>query len=182
MKRHSQQKSALRKLGALGLAGLLIVIAIGAAMAQTGTKTPGQETQSALVESMQKTMAGWSTLDPTKVAPFYAKDADLAFFDITPYKYKGWSEYEAGTKAAFAGFQSLQATVANPQVHAQGNLAWGTGEVHMDVTMKDGTKLPLDTRWTLVWEKRGKDWLIVHEHVSVPLQMDIPSQPAPSKP
>jgi ketosteroid isomerase-like protein len=34
---------------------------------------------------------------------------------------------------------------------------------------KDGSKEAMDGRWTLVWEKRGDDWLVVHEHFSVPL-------------
>ena len=36
----------------------------------------------------------WSTLDPDRAAPLYAKDADLVFFDIAPLKYSGgWQEY-----------------------------------------------------------------------------------------
>jgi ketosteroid isomerase-like protein len=36
--------------------------------------------------------------------------------------------------------------------------------------MKDGKGLEADTRQTAIWEKRGGKWLIVHEHVSVPMQ------------
>jgi hypothetical protein len=34
----------------------------------------------------------WSDLDPAKAARFYAKEADLIFFDMAPMKYTGWSE------------------------------------------------------------------------------------------
>jgi ketosteroid isomerase-like protein len=34
---------------------------------------------------------------------------------------------------------------------------------------KDGKTENLEGRWTVIWEKRGDNWLVVHEHVSVPL-------------
>ncbi len=40
--------------------------------------------------------------------------------------------------------------------------------VRNHVVMKDGTKQSFEARWTMVWEKRGKDWIIAHDHYSVP--------------
>ena len=34
---------------------------------------------------------------------------------------------------------------------------------------KDGNHENIASRYTVVWERRGGDWLIVHEHMSVPL-------------
>jgi ketosteroid isomerase-like protein len=42
---------------------------------------------------------------------------------------------------------------------------------------KDGSSDSLDWRWTAVWEKEGKDWLIRHEHFSAPLPMPAPPKP-----
>jgi hypothetical protein len=39
--------------------------------------------------TLEKLFTAWSDLDPAKAAPFYAKDADLTFFDIAPMKYNG---------------------------------------------------------------------------------------------
>ena len=44
-----------------------------------------------LVESYY---AAWNTLDADNPASFYAKDAKLVFFDLTPLKYNGWAEYK----------------------------------------------------------------------------------------
>jgi hemoglobin len=119
---------------------------------------------------MRKELDAWETLDPTKVAAFYAKDADNTFFDLAPLKYKGWAEYEEGAKKVLADFASVKFTINDDaQVHQHGNLGWATATFHADFVTKSGGKEPMDARWTLVWEKRGKDWLIVHEHVSVPL-------------
>ncbi len=119
---------------------------------------------------MRKIWDAWNTLDPANAAPFYDKGAERVFFDITPLKYAGWQAYATGAKDVLAGFQSLNATVSDDaQVHTQGRLAWGTATWHADTVMKDGSSSPLDGRWTVVWEKRGDKWLIIHEHVSVPL-------------
>jgi ketosteroid isomerase-like protein len=37
------------------------------------------------------------------------------------------------------------------------------------LTGKDGKTSPLNGRHTAVWEKIGGKWLIVHDHVSVPM-------------
>jgi ketosteroid isomerase-like protein len=128
----------------------------------------------------RKTAAAWQTLDPSKAAPLYAKDATLAFFDLAPLKYTGWGEYASGAAEMFSGFSSINITLNDDlQSQRRGNVAWGTTTGRIDVVNKDGSKLPLDVRWTLIWEKRGSDWLIVHEHASTPLAM--PAPPATKK-
>ena len=118
---------------------------------------------------LKQTAAAWQTLDPAKAAPFYAKDATLAFFDIAPLKYMGWSDYQAGSVKTFAGFSSLKVDFNDDMgIHRAGNSAWGTGTGRAEVVNKDGSKAPMDFRWTTIWEKRGNDWLIVHEHFSIP--------------
>jgi ketosteroid isomerase-like protein len=119
---------------------------------------------------MQALFEAWSALDPDKAAPFYAKDADLDFYDIAPMKYHSWAEYADGVKKQFAPFSSARFTVGDDvRTHQSGNLAWGTATWHGDLLMKDGSRQALDGRYSCVWEKRGKEWLLVHEHMSVPL-------------
>ena len=60
------------------------------------------------------------------------------------------------------------------RAHVNGKEAWTTATFRADAVTKEGASQSLQGRWTAVWEKRGNDWLIVHEHTSVPL-------PAPSK-
>ena len=127
---------------------------------------------------MQKVWAAWDTLNPANPAAFYDKTPSNVYFDISPLKYRGWSEYEAGVKNVLAEFSSIKSTVQpDATVHRQGNLAWSTGTVHVAAVMKDGSKSPLDFRWTAIWEKKGNDWLIVHEHVSAPLPPPPPAKP-----
>jgi len=124
---------------------------------------------------MRKLLDAWETLNPNNAAAFYAKEANRAFFDIAPLKYAGWSEYSEGVKKLLADFASLKFTLANDvQVQRAGSTAWATATFRAEAAMKNGAKESFDGRWTIVWEKRGKDWLVVHEHVSVP----VPEPPA----
>jgi hemoglobin len=119
---------------------------------------------------MRKTLDAWETLNPANAAPFYAKDADNVYFDIAPLKYTGWAEYAAGVSKNFPDVAAVKFTLGDDvRIHPHGNLTWATAGLHFDLTTRNGATQPLDGRWTVIWEKRGKDWLIVHEHVSAPL-------------
>ncbi len=162
--------------------GVLLAVSIAlapqigqAAEPEKKAAQPGSD----LVTLMQKNLEAWETLDPATPASYYAKEADHVFYDVAPLKYTGWAEYAEGVKKVLASFSSIKFTLGNDvQTHQRGNLAWGTATFRLDAVTKDGTKEALDGRWTAVWEKRGKDWLIVHEHVSFPFGAapEIPGQ------
>jgi ketosteroid isomerase-like protein len=136
--------------------------AAGASSASSNTKAPSK----ALMDAI---WAGWSSGNPANVAKYYAK-GNHVFYDITPLKYDSWAEYEKGVTQVFSGIQSLKATVNNDaKLHRHGNLVWGTATVHHVDVAKNGNKSEGDFRWTVIWEKSGTEWLIVHEHVSAPL-------------
>ena len=118
---------------------------------------------------MQKIWDGWATLDPANVAKYYASGPHV-FFDIAPLKYNSWDEYQAGVKNVLAGYKSAKFTVDDANVHSHGDLVWGTALVKEEMTTKAG-KVEMGTfRWTMIWENQDGKWLIVHEHVSAPLQ------------
>lgn len=150
----------------------LTVSAFSQQRAAKGTKAAaslaagGQTPDKALMDAI---WAGWSSGKPANVARFYAKGPHV-FFDIAPLKYNSWAEYEKGVVGVISGFQSLKGTVNDDaQIHRHGSLAWGTATVHHVDVMKNGSKSEGDFRWTVIWEKTGTEWLIVHEHVSAPL-------------
>lgn len=119
---------------------------------------------------LQKIWDGWATLDPANTAKFYATGTH-AFFDIAPLKYNSWDEYEKGVKGVLAGYKSAKFTVnEDAAVHPNGELVWATATVKDEMTNKSG-KVEMGTfRWTVVFENEDGKWLIVHEHVSAPLQ------------
>jgi ketosteroid isomerase-like protein len=122
-------------------------------------------------ELVKRYYSAWNTLNPDKVSSMYAKDADLIFFDIAPLKYGNWQEYSDSFKKSVApGFTSLSLTPNNDvKTVRRSNMALTTLTFHLSAKQKDGTALEFDCRHTIVWEKRGGEWLIIHEHVSKPL-------------
>ncbi len=118
-----------------------------------------------------KVVHAWESMDIAKIEPYYAADPDLAFFDIAPLKYANWAEYRSGVqKLFFEPNRSLKFTVNDDlRVRRSGRLAWATFTFGGDVVSKQGATSHLDARWTMVLEQRKPGWVILHEHVSVPL-------------
>ena len=133
--------------------------------------TSGQQSDQELRVLVPKIVASWETFDPAKIEPYYATDADFTYFDLAPLKYNNWAEYRAGAqKGLFEPNTSIKAKINDDlRVHSRGKFAWATFTFGADITNKQGATTHLDARWTMVLEKRAKGWIVVHEHVSVPL-------------
>jgi ketosteroid isomerase-like protein len=114
--------------------------------------------------------AAWSTLNPDNPAPYYAKDADLVFFDVDPLKYTSWQQYHDGFKNVASQFTSLTITPNDDiKITRSGNLALASLTFRLAAKMKDGTAMEFTGRHTCIFQNRGGKWLIIHEHVSKPL-------------
>jgi len=115
--------------------------------------------------------AKWSTLNPDNPAPYYAKDADLVFFDIDPLKYTGWQQYHDNFKNSVGpSFSSLTLTPNNDiKTTRSGNLAVSSLTFHLSAKTKEGTALEFEGRHTIVWKLSHGKWVIIHEHISKPL-------------
>lgn len=156
------------RLPALLCAALLVTVSASA----QARKAPAKTALEAEFRSMvAQYYTAWSTLDPDMAAKYYAKDADLVFFDIAPLKYNAWSEYRAGVIKAFTEVMSSGKLTPNDdlKVNQRGNVVWTTVTFHLSAKPKTGEAMEVECRHTAIWEKRGNKWLIVHEHVSAPL-------------
>lgn len=149
---------------------LVVVVAVtGTALRVGAAQTPD------LAPLVTKYWQAWEQ-GPDAAAPLYAKDPALVFYDLEPVKYTGWTEYKAGVVPnILAKFQTVKFTVNNDvKTTAHGNVAWTTATVKGDGALKGGAPVHVVIRHTAIWEKRGADWVIVHEHVSVPSSLPAP--------
>jgi ketosteroid isomerase-like protein len=165
LQRYRQIKMTTRKIVSLAfLVGLTLVIV-------APTVTAADREEAALRTLGPKIVAAWGAMDISKVAPYYAADADLAYFDVVPLKYNNWKEYSEGAqKYLFEPNRSINAKLNDDlAVHRRGSLAWATFTLAIDLVSKEGSSSHLNARWTMVLEKRAKGWIVVHEHVSAPL-------------
>src|SRR4029078_8008948 len=125
------------RLPMLLITALLVTVT---ASAQAG-KAPAKTALEAEFQTMiAQCYAAWSTLDPDKAAKYYAKDADIVFYDIAPLKYNAWSEYRAGVIKAFTEVMSSGKLTPNDdlKVNQRGNIVWTTVTFHLSATPKTG--------------------------------------------
>ena len=158
----------LKRLLTVSLCLLVLTLPASAQTKKTSMKAPaGPAPDKAL---MQKIWDGWSTLDPANVAKYYATGPHV-FFDIAPVKYNSWDEYEKGIKVVLAGYKSGKCAVNDDaEIHPHGDLVWGTATIKEEMTTKSGKVEMGNFRWTVIWGNVDGKWLIVHEHVSEPIQ------------
>jgi len=70
-----------------------------------------------------------------------------------------------------AGYKSAKCTVNDDAAfHRSGDVVWGTATIAFEMTTQAGKVEMGNFRWTGVFENQEGKWLIVHEHVSEPLQ------------
>jgi len=115
--------------------------------------------------------AAWSSGSAEAPAKFYAKENGLVFYDLAPFAYHGWKEYHEGVQKELAG-NAVSWTLTSGKdlrVTRRGSLAWTTLSLHYSEKSKDGKTTETQVRYTGIWEKRGANWLLVHEHLSTPL-------------
>jgi ketosteroid isomerase-like protein len=115
--------------------------------------------------------AAWSSGNPENAARFYAKDSTLVFYDLAPFSYTGWKEYDAGVRKNFDdNVETVSLTAGKDlKVTRRGTVAWTVVPMHFTAKMKDGRTFDSAVRYTGIWEKHGAKWLLVHEHLSVPM-------------
>jgi len=152
---------------------LFVCLALIAATSIASTKKPSERKASSAAPDkayLQKIWDGWSTLDPANVGQFYAPGPHV-FFDIAPLKYSSWDEYQKTVVQVLADYKSAKCAVNDDaEMHPAGNYVWATATINQEMTHKNGKIDMGNFRWTVVFEKQGGKWLIVHEHVSVPMQ------------
>lgn len=121
-------------------------------------------------EYLQKIWNGWAALNPAEQAQYYARGAHV-FFDIAPVKYNNWEEYQTGVTKVLADYKAAKFIVNDDaETHPAGDIVWVTATIASDMTEKSGKRDLSTMRWTAIFERREGKWLMIHEHVSEPLQ------------
>ena len=142
----------------------------GALLTFVGARAQQQATDTATFRKLTDDYcAAWSSGNPDKAAKFYAKEQGVVFYDLAPFSYHSWKEYHEGVRKEF--FENTASLTAGKdlKVTRRGTTAWTTVPMHLSMKTKDGKSTETDVRYTGIWEKRGPSWVLVHEHLSVPM-------------
>jgi len=151
---------------------LFCLLALSLSSAAQSKKSPMKKSAGPAPDKayLQKIWDGWATLNPDNTAKYYAPGPHT-FFDIAPLKYNSWDEYQKGVRNVLAGYKSAKFTVNDDAaLHPHGDVVWATSTIAEEMTTKAGKVEMGNFRWTVVFENEDGKWLIVHEHVSAPMQ------------
>lgn len=171
---------------------LLLVLSLlvaGPAAAQKKKKkddTPAPATNSMPDEqkidyAIGQMLGAWQLGDTTTMHKYYAEDASVVAGTWTPPA-MGWISYLAAYQMQRARTQQARLERSNTliRIAPSGNVAWACYQWEF-TGLVDGTPMAADGQTTLVFEKRGDDWLIVHNHTSI-VQASQPTAPAGATP
>jgi len=123
--------------------------------------------------SVQRLVAAVDAKDINAIMAYYTPDESLFVYDaIPPRQYVGaaafrkdWTEFLAAYPA------TVHADTTDWKVEVEGNLAFGHGAFRTVGPGKDGKPLDLTVRVTDIYRKINGKWLVVHEHVSFPVDL-----------
>lgn len=151
------------------LVSLAMLAIFGAPVRGAAANDDGQTQIRALEAAFAK---AYSNKDVTSLMAVYAPGRSLFVFDVVgpPGEYSSWDQYRDAWTHFFAMFQgSLQFAISDLSVVTSGNVGFSRSLQHVLGTRADGKAYDITVRVTDVYEKFGDKWLIVQEHVSLPI-------------
>ena len=131
-----------------------------------------------------KFAAAFVAKDVNGIMSVYLPDETLFVFDVVPPRQyvgakayrKDWEDYIATLKGP------VKFEISDLSIAVDGNLGWGHSIQHVSSTDTKGQPVDLTVRVTDVYRKIKGNWRIVHEHVSVPVDLDTLKPDLSSKP
>jgi ketosteroid isomerase-like protein len=114
----------------------------------------------------------------------YVPDQTLFVFDLAPPRqYVGAAAYRKDWQEFLGSFDGpISVELSELAIATDRSLAYGHSIQHIVGTDKQGKKIDLTVRVTDVYKKIKGHWLVVHEHVSVPVDLDAGKPDLSSKP
>jgi uncharacterized protein (TIGR02246 family) len=118
--------------------------------------------------------------DLDAIMKVYVPGNDLFVFDVgVPRQHVGWEDYKKDWHDFLAMLPGpIKFTVSDLSVMSDGKIAYGHNIQHLSGKMADGTAMDMAVRVTDVYRKIDGKWLIVQEHVSVPIDFSM-GKPVP---
>jgi ketosteroid isomerase-like protein len=109
-------------------------------------------------------LAGFQIGDVAMMHKYYSDNVTFVSGDYSP-AIKGWATYVPLYQRQRAAFQGMQLIRRNTLIFVRGDFGWATYQWEFDSTL-NGQPYSALGQTTLVFNKVGADWLIVHNHTS----------------
>jgi uncharacterized protein (TIGR02246 family) len=164
------------------ISGVAVIIAMIMCLRPAAAQTADDE---AKIRALGNQFAAAVTAkDLDAIMKVYVPDETLFVFDVTPPRqYVGAKAYRKDWEDFLALFKgALKFETTDLQITAADPLAYSHAIQHVSGTDTKGEPIDLTVRVTDVYRKINGSWLIVHEHVSVPVDLDTNEPDLESKP
>ena len=160
-----------RLAGALCGAWVLVAGAAGTAMSAQAA-TPGGD-KAAIAALEHQFVDAFNAKDLDAIMKVYARGSGLFVFDVgPPRQHVGWADYRADWKAALASLPDApHFSISDLSITVVGTVAYGHSIQRGALLQSNGRSRELVVRVTDVYRKIHGRWLIVQEHVSVPVDV-----------
>jgi ketosteroid isomerase-like protein len=155
------------------LLAICLVAIVGGCTSRTA---PPDDAASA--KQVQAALANWRTAfeakDVAGVMRLYAPGAALTAYDIVPpLQYKGADAYRKDYGEFFGEFDGpLHIETRDDHLELSGGLAVAYGLERISGTLKGGQPVDMWVRYTSAFKRIGNQWLDIHDHVSVPADLN----------
>ncbi|HXQ67316.1 MAG TPA: nuclear transport factor 2 family protein [Alphaproteobacteria bacterium] len=132
----------------------------------------------------ERFIAAFKAKDIDAIMRVYVPDQTLFVFDLVPPRqYVGAAAYRKDWQELLDSFAGpINVELSELAIAIDHSLAYGHSIQHVVGTDKQGKKMDLTVRVTDVYKKIKGHWLVVHEHVSVPVDLDTGKPDLTSKP
>jgi ketosteroid isomerase-like protein len=139
----------------------------------------------AAIEALEAQFAAaFNAKDVNAIMRLYEPGSGLFVFDVTPPRqHVGWADYKADWVDTFkASPPRFHFSISDLSITVVGPVAYGHSIQSEAFTRANGAKGGFAVRVTDVYRKLHGKWLIVQEHVSVPVDLDTGKADLLSKP
>jgi ketosteroid isomerase-like protein len=145
---------------------------------------PAQNGDKEKIEALyQAYLKAFNAKDVHTIMAMYDPNELFVFDVVPPREYAGWEPYKKDWEGLFAAFPGpLEQRISEQAITVVGALAYTRWIQSGYFTTQDGSRLDVAVRVTDVLHKVKGKWLIVQEHVSVPVDLATGKADLLSKP
>ncbi len=156
---------------------VIALFAVVVASLASGLHARAASDDSAQINALyQQFTTAFQHKDLDGIMSVYVAGPSLFVFDVgTPREHVGSDSYRADWKSLFASWKGSALPsfgITEMAVTISGDVAYSHSIQHLSGTMTDGKDVALTVRVTDVLRKIDGKWLIVMEHVSVPIDFN----------
>jgi len=161
----------------------LVMCSIGGALSASSAYASNTSNVEKIKALEDKFVAAVNAKDIDAIMSIYVPDESLLVFDLAPpLQYVGAKAYRKNWQDFVATMGPVRFEVTDFTVAVDGKMAYSHAVHHLTATDNNGQKLDWTVRVSDVYQKIKGQWLIVHEHVSVPIDLATGKPDFASKP